>query len=52
MEQSRAIKEVEYQVRTVKSALGHNVNTNIGAEWSMLTWMIEFAGVLSNRNLV
>ena len=46
----RAIKEVEYQVRTMKSALDQNVNTDIGAESSILTWMIEFASVLINRS--
>ena len=37
-------------MRTMKSALDHNVNTDIGAESS--TWMIEFAGVLINQYLV
>ena len=48
----RAIKEVEYQVRTMKPALDQNVITDIGAESSILTWMIEFASVLINRYLV
>ena len=42
----RAIKEVEYQVRTMKSTLDQNVNTDIGVDSNILTWMIEFAGVL------
>ena len=48
----RAIKEVEYQVRTMKSALHQSVKTDIGAESNILTWMIEFAGMLINRYLV
>ena len=35
-----------------RSALDQNVNTDIGAESSTLTWMIEFASVLINRHLV
>ena len=48
----RAIKEVEYQVRTMKSAIDQSVKTDIGAESNILTWMIECAGVLINWYLV
>ena len=38
----RAIKEVEYQVRTLKSAM----ETSTGASSNILAWMIEFSSVL------
>ena len=48
----RAIKEVEDQMRIMKSALDHNMNTDIRAESSTLTWMIEFVGLLIRWYLV
>ena len=48
----RAIKEVEYQIRTMKSALDRRIGTDIGISAQVSPWLIEFASVLLNRYLV
>ena len=48
----RAIKEVEYQIRTMKSALDKRLGTNLGITANVLPWLIEYASVLLNRYLV
>ena len=48
----RAVKEVEYQLKTMKSALDDRVGTNIGATSDIIPWMIEYSSVVINRYLV
>ena len=48
----RAIKEVEGQIRVMKSATDARVETDITGTSNTLPWMIEFASVLINRYLV
>jgi len=45
----RAIKEVEYQIRCMKSMLDERVDTDIRGTSKVLPWMIEYASVLINR---
>ena len=48
----RAVKEVGYELKTMKSSMDEKLNTNIGTDAKILTWMIEYASVLINRYLV
>ena len=48
----RGVKEVEYQIRSMKDALDAKIGTNLGITSKVLPWMIEFASVLVNRYLV
>ena len=48
----RAIKEIEYHVKSMKSALDERLGTSIGATSNILAWLIEFSGVIINRYLV
>ena len=48
----RAIKEVEAQVRVMKSALDDRAGIDIRGTSNILPWMIEYASVLLNRYLV
>ena len=48
----RAIKEVENQIRTMKSALDRHVGCDVRASSNILPWMVEYASVLINRYLV
>ena len=41
----RAIKEIEYHVKSLKSALDERLGTSIGAASNILAWLIEFSGV-------
>ena len=48
----RGIKEAEYQIRSMKSALDDRLGTNLGVSSNVLPWMIEYGAVLVNRYLV
>ena len=48
----RAIKEVEYRVRTLKSAMDDRLGTSTGASSNILACIIEFSSVLLDRYLV
>ena len=48
----RGIKEFEYHVRSMKSALDERLGSSILADSNILPWMIEFSSVLINRYLV
>ena len=48
----RGIKDVEYQIRCMKSALDDRICTDLSIDSNVLPWLIEFASVLVNRYLV
>ena len=48
----RGIKEVEYQIRCMKSALDERLGISINAGSNILPWLIEYASVLLNRYMV
>ena len=48
----RGIKEVENQVRTMKSALDARLGSEIRASSNVLPWLVEFAAILVTRYLV
>ena len=48
----RGIKDVEYQIRSMKSALDNRLGTDLPMTSNILPWLIEFASVLLNRYLV
>ena len=48
----RVIKEVQGQLRAMKSALDTRVGVDIRGTSNILPWMVEYASVLINRYLV
>ena len=48
----REIKEVQGQLRAMKSALDTRVGVEIRSTSNILSWMVEYASVLINRYLV
>ena len=48
----RGVKEFEYQVRTMKSALDQRLGIKVKGDSNILPWMIEYSSVLLNRYLV
>ena len=48
----RGVKEFEYQLRTMKSALDSRLDETVKGDSNILPWMIEYASVLLNRYLV
>ena len=48
----RGIKEVQGQLRVMKSALDTRVGVDIRSTSNFLPWMVEYASVLINRYLV
>ena len=48
----RGVKEVEYQVRTMKIALDERIETNVRSDSNILPWMIEFSSVLPTEQVL
>ena len=48
----RGIKEFEYQLRTMKSALDQRIESEVKGDSKILPWLIEYSSVLLNRFLV
>ena len=48
----RSIREIEQQVRTMRSALEARWGVRLQGQHPMFTWMVEYAAVLVNRFLV
>ena len=45
----RGIKDVQGQIRSMKSAIDERINTDLSGSSNVLCWLVEFAALLINR---